>query len=137
MAISILETKYEETEDPIIERQFIIANANLARLKLALGDYKGSLETFESVLGLLGEEDLSNVDPALVTLRVEAQFLSGLAHFKLGQVNDAVDLLESAVQSGASRMDLVRQVTVVLAQVLWASGSPEAQEAAKNRLLEW
>ena len=55
-AISILEAVYEETEDPVVERQFTFANSNLARLRLSAHDYEGALESFECALGLLPED---------------------------------------------------------------------------------
>jgi len=55
-AITVLEAAYEETEDPIIERQFIIVNTTVARLRLAVRDYEGALSSFQTALGLLPEE---------------------------------------------------------------------------------
>ncbi|KAH8828520.1 superkiller protein 3 [Flagelloscypha sp. PMI_526] len=132
-AISKLESRYEETENPIIEHQFVVATMTSARLKLALGDTSGSLEALESALGLLNEESTSPQD---ILLRVEGLFLSGVAHFKEGKLNEALQSLESAVQGARDQVELVRQVTVVLAQVLWAAGTSEAQEESKTRLLE-
>jgi superkiller protein 3 len=55
-AITVLEAAYEETEDPIIERQYIIANTTVARLRLAVRDYEIALSSFQTALGLLPEE---------------------------------------------------------------------------------
>jgi superkiller protein 3 len=133
-AISILEAIYEETEDPLVERQFTMANSNLARLKLSALNYDGALESFESVLGLLPEDSPSPPD---LILRAQAQFGSGLAHFKLGNLEEALSLFEAALESAGDNMLVRGQVTVVLAQTMWAIGTDEFKESAKAQLLEW
>ncbi|KAG1721849.1 hypothetical protein EDB19DRAFT_1959977 [Suillus lakei] len=52
-AITLLEAAYEDQEDPMVERQFIIPHTSIARLRLGLRDYEGSLASFETALGLL------------------------------------------------------------------------------------
>lgn len=133
-AISILEAAYEETEDPTIERHFTIANSNMARLRLALQDYQGSLESFESALGLLAEDDN---EPKTRILRTQAQFGSGLANFKLGDLETALGLFEAALESAGDDLVLRGQVTVLLAQTLWALNTEEFRETAKAQLLDW
>ncbi|KAH6914120.1 superkiller protein 3 SKI3 [Coprinopsis sp. MPI-PUGE-AT-0042] len=56
-AIEILERVYEVTEDPVVEKQFMVANATLGRLILkgGRGDVEGCLPCFESVLALVGD----------------------------------------------------------------------------------
>lgn len=131
--ISILEAAYEESEDPVIERQFTIANTNVARLRLATGHYQGAIESFESALGLLGDEegDMSSA------LRTQCQFGSGIAHFKLGALEDALVSLETALESAGENLKMRGHVTVLLAQTLWAMGTEEGRESAKSQLLQW
>ena len=133
-AISILEAVYEESEDPVVERQFTIANSNLARLRLSAHDYGGALESFESALGLLPEESSSSSD---IILRAHAQFGSGLAQFKLGNLEEALSLFEAALESAENNVLIRGQVTVLLAQTMWAIGTDEFKESAKAQLLEW
>jgi superkiller protein 3 len=133
-AISTLEAIYEETEDPLVERQFTMANSNLARLKLSALNYEGALESFESVLGLLPEDSSSSPD---FILRAQAQFGSGLAQFKLGNLEEALSLFEAALESAGDNMLVRGQVTVLLAQTMWAIGTDESKESAKALLLEW
>ena len=133
-AISILEGLYEDSEDPIVERQFTIANSNLARLKLSAHDYRGALESFENALGLLPEESPSSSD---IILRAQAQFGSGLALFKLGILEEALPLFEAALENAGDNMLIKGQVTVLLAQTMWAIGTDEFKERAKAQLLEW
>jgi superkiller protein 3 len=133
-AISILEAVYEETEDPIVEQQFTIANSSLARLKLSAFDYEGALESFESALGLISED---SIFPSDIILRAQAQFGSGLAQFKLGNLEEALSLFEAALESAGDNILIRGQATVLLAQTMWAIGTDEFRESAKAQLLEW
>ncbi|KAJ4000018.1 TPR-like protein [Lentinula boryana] len=131
-AVALLEASYEQTEDTEIERQFTIAHSNIGRLKLSLTDYEGALESFETSLGLLSEEN----DETVMLLRVQGQIGSGIAHFKMGNLESALDFIESAVGSAADH-ELVRgEATVMLAQTLWALGTSESKEQAKTLLLD-
>jgi superkiller protein 3 len=135
-AISILETAYEESEDAAIERQFTIANCNLARLLLSLKNYGGALESFQSVLGLLPEE-VDEQDAVTEELRTQALFGSGLATFKTGDVQGALNLFQDALGAAGDNAEMRGHVTVMLAKVLWAIGTEEGRESAKAQLLEW
>jgi superkiller protein 3 len=131
-SLAILETVYEETEDPEVERRYAIANATLGRLRLSQGDIAGSLTSFESVLGLLSEED-GSVD----ILRVQAHLGLGLAHFMQGDPESAIRLLEEGLLHAGEDLALRGQITIVLAQVIWSNGTDEYKETAKSRVLEW
>ncbi|KIJ18985.1 hypothetical protein PAXINDRAFT_109465 [Paxillus involutus ATCC 200175] len=134
-AISLLEAAYEETEDPLVERQFTIAHTNLARLKVGLCDHVGALESFETALGLLPAESPDDDDETKV-LRVQALFGSGLAHFRLGDPQSAMTTFQSALDSSGEDHLLRGHVTVLLAQAMWAIGTDEFQESAKVLLLD-
>ena len=130
-AIGVLEAAYEETEDPVIERQFTIANATAARLRLAMRDYEGALSSFQTALGLLPEE---GEDRALKT---QCLFGSGLASFKLGALEDAIENFEAALVAAGGDLHMRGHVTVLLAQTLWATGTAEGREMAQSQLLNW
>ena len=134
--IALLEREYEETEDVRTEEQFAIANGTLGRLRLASGDFAGSVEAFASALSLLPADDDDTW--RIKTLRAHAQFGSGLAQFRLGELESALVMFENALEEVPSEMKVVRgHVTVLLAQTLWALGSDEARETARGQLLEW
>jgi superkiller protein 3 len=132
-SIAILEAAYEDTEDTAIERQFIIANSNLARLLLSHGEFGAALETFESVTGLLG--DIVD-EPGAAILRTQAQFGSALAMFNMGDLEASLGLFRDALDNSTEGR-IREQVTVMLARALWAIGSEDACENAKAQLLEW
>ncbi|KAI9449401.1 TPR-like protein [Lactarius psammicola] len=129
-AICVLEAAYEETEDPIIERQFMIANTTVARLRLAVRDYEGALGSFQSALGLLPEEGEDRV------LQTQCLFGSGLANFKLSALDTAIQNFEEALVTAGDDLQMRGHVTVLLSQTLWATGTQEGQEAAKSQLLD-
>jgi len=130
----LLEAAYEETEDAAVERQFIIANATVARLRLAVRDYEGALRAFESALGLLPEE-VDGEDDVKV-LKSQCLFGSGLASFKLGALDTALENFEAALVAGGDDLVIRGHVTVLLAQTLWATGTEEGREAAQTQLLD-
>jgi superkiller protein 3 len=132
-AIMLLEAEYEATEDAIVERHYTIANLNLGRLRLASGEYGEALLPYETVLGLLAENDTEEG----LRLRTQAHLGSGLANFHLGQLENAVSDLENAIQLVGNNANIRRQLTVLLAKFLWAIGSEELRENATTQLLEW
>lgn len=132
-AISILETKYEESEDPGIEKQFTTANANLGRLCVANGDFVGALEFLETALGLIGDDDSTESH----VLRTQTHFLTGLSRFYRGDLNGAMESFRLALDSAGDDLAMVGHVSVLLAQTLWSLGGDEAQESAKSQLLQW
>ncbi|TFK54052.1 TPR-like protein [Heliocybe sulcata] len=131
-AIAILEKVYEESEDPAVERQFVIANTTLGRLYLAAHEYTAAIESFTTVINMLSDDE----QPANLMLHVQAKFGAGLAHFKLGDFARAQELLDEAWETSAENISIKGQVAVLLAQVLWGTNTPESQETAKSRLLE-
>jgi superkiller protein 3 len=135
--VAILESAYEESEDTEIERRFVIANVNLGRVRLARGDFLAALEAFGSALGLAANiDDVS--DEAIQIARLHAQFGSGLASYKLGDLENALNMFETASQEVPEEMiDVKGHVTILLTQSLWALGSEEARGTAKGMLLEW
>lgn len=130
-AIAILEAEYEESEDVTVEKQFTIANSNMARLRLSLRDYEGAIESFESALGLMAEDGADN------TQRAHAQFGMGLANFKLGDLQVALGLFEAALETAGDNAVVRGHVTVLLAQTMWAIGTEDFKESAKAQLLDW
>ena len=103
-----------------------------SRLRLSQGDIAGSLTSFESVLGLLSEED-GSVD----ILRVQVHLGLGLAHFMEGDLESAIRFLEEGLLHAREDLALRGQITIVLAQMIWSIGKDEYKETAKSRVLEW
>ena len=132
-AITQLEQIYEKSEDSQIERRYAIANTNLGRLLVTSGQYEDAIETLQTAYGLLSEEDQSIES---VALRAMCQSGCGIAHFQLGNLEDAVTLFESAQEIASTHIHIRGQMAILMAQALWASGNDELKESAKNQLLE-
>ena len=103
----------------------------MARLRLAVRDYENALSSFQTALGLLPEEGEDKV------LRSQCLFGSGLASFKLGALDEALESFEAAVFAAGDDLHMRGHVTVLLAQTLWAIGTEKGREAAKTQLLDW
>ncbi|KAG7088368.1 hypothetical protein E1B28_012371 [Marasmius oreades] len=134
-AIALLEESYEEAEDNKVERQFSIAHSNIGRVKLTLRDYDGALESFESALGLLPEDEQ---EESVTFLRAHCHFGSGIAHFRQQNLEEALNSFEAALETATGKnVPIVRgEITVLLAQALWAIGTEDTRELAKTKLLE-
>jgi len=134
-AIVLLERAYEESEDSATEEQFALANGTLGRTRLATGDFPGALNAFSTSLSLLSTESDSS---RIKTMRALSQFGSGIANFRLGELEAALEMFETCLAELPADMSVVRgHVTILLAQTLWALGSAEARETARGQLLEW
>lgn len=131
-AMRILERIYEEREDPVVERQFMIANATLGRLQLATHDPEESLITFETVLGLVQDEDESKG-----VLETQAKLGIAMGQAALRDVQEAVLSVQSAQGIAPEGNEALRaQCSILLAQTLWATRDPEYCELAKEELLK-
>ena len=130
---SLLEAEYEDTEDPIIEQQFVIANSNLARLRLARQDLTGATDSFQNVLGLLTGDD----DVLTVKLRIHAHLGFGLAKFLSLEISSALESFQSALDYARDDPLMRSHAIVLLSQVMWAIGSEDFRETAKSQLLQW
>ena len=135
-SVAVLEQAYEESETPEVESRFAIAQSNLGRLHLALGNYTSSVDAFAGTLGLISPEDES---VRARRLRVHAKFGSGLAQYWLGELDESLAMFQAALDELESRpMGAMKgQVSVLLAQALWGMGGEDEKEAAKSTLLEW
>lgn len=131
-AITLLEAAYEESEDPEIEQQFAMAHTNMGRLRLSSGDYEAALESYATVTGLLAEAK-SDVAAVLLT---QSHLGSGIANYKTGAIQQAVESFESALRAAGDNAQLRGHAVVLLAQALWALDTGDGREAAKTHLLQ-
>jgi superkiller protein 3 len=129
-ATSLLEAEYEDTEDPIIEQQFVLANSNLARLRLARQDLTGATDSFQNVLGLLTGDDT-------IKLRIHAHLGFGLAKFLSLEIGSALESFQSALDYARDDPLMRSHAIVLLSQAMWAIGSEDFRETAKSQLLQW
>jgi superkiller protein 3 len=126
-----MEADYEKSESPGALACFAQAKADLARSQLAAGDYADAVTNSQTSLELSSNDDN---DPALakfyVKCRLSANMSAGIAHSYLGHTDKAVQNLQCALKS--SSFD--PEITVILAQILWAKGDQDSRDAAREQL---
>lgn len=129
---SVLEAEYEDSEDPLIERCFAIANCNLARIRLALRDVNGATDSFQNVISLLSEDH----DNSAIELRIQAHIGYGLAELMHKKSHSELRSLEAAIELAQENSSLRSQAIILLAQAMWSVGSEEYKDVAKTQLLQ-
>ncbi|KAF6760007.1 superkiller protein 3 SKI3 [Ephemerocybe angulata] len=127
----ILERIYEEKEDPVVERQFMIANATLGRLLLSTNEPEDSMITYETVLGLLQDGD-----EVKGVLETQAKLGIAMGQATLRDMQEAVLSLQYAQGIAPENEALRAQCSILLAQALWSTRDPEYCELAKEELLK-
>ena len=104
----LLDELYEVDESPDVEGQFVIAQTNLGRVRLASEDYEGALGAFDAALSLL-DIDAPGASPSAcgggaltkaqsILLYSECKLGTALAHFALGESDAATEVLEAALE---------------------------------------
>ncbi|KAK4444986.1 Superkiller protein 3 [Podospora aff. communis PSN243] len=124
--------EYEVGESTEALKHFTIAEADLARAHLAAGSYEKAIEAGEFAIQLSSDdsEDSELTAEERRKIRLGAHVTMGLAQYYLNDVSAAVKLFEAAI--GESKGD--PDTACVLAQVLWATGTNEARERAREVL---
>ncbi|KAG5920757.1 hypothetical protein E4U42_006079 [Claviceps africana] len=128
---SSAENDYEKTASTESLAQFMLARADLARVHLATGKYEQAVEGAETVLDLSSDAtggELSGEQRKGV--RLTAHLTAGLGKYFLGQYREAETCFESALEEAGHHPD----TTCLLAQVLWAQGSEDSRDRAREAL---
>jgi superkiller protein 3 len=133
-ATALLEAEYEIAESSEVEAAYAVALSNLGRVQLAAGGYDAALEAYNGCIGLVDERS----DKEALLLKTHCRFGAGLAHYWLGQVDEALDAFQASLAEAEGLEPEVKdEVSVMLARTLWGVGGEDAKEAAKSHLLEW
>jgi superkiller protein 3 len=130
---STIEADFESTESPESLAKFALAKTDLARTYLASGSYEEAIECGETALGLSSDEaenELSSEQRKQA--RLSAHLTVGLAQYYNNQFDKAIGYFESALEESDGNPDAV----CLLAQVLWAEGSEESRDRAREKLFE-
>jgi len=125
------EASYENSESTEMLFKFIQAKSDLARNRLAIGEFEGAAEDSQTILDLTSDGLIEGIPAAtLDTVRVSARLTAGLAHYYLQDMDSSIDMFRSALQETNSDPDVVS----LLAEVLWAKGGEEEKNVAKEQL---
>lgn len=143
-AATLLEQLYEVDESPAVESQFVMAQTNLARVRLANLDYAGALSAYEAALSLLDaeagdrDEQVSGglLKSQLISLLLQCRLGSGIAHSFLGDPSTAMEALEAGLDDmetlGGERTDL----DLALGRIHWLQSESEEQDLAISCFLD-
>ena len=126
-----MEADYEKSESSDALARFAQAKADLARSLLASGQHEEAITSAQTSLDLSSEDDLgAKFTKSRKKWRLSAHITAGLAHSFLGQNEKAIEDLRSALQSSSSDPE----ITVILAQTLWAKGDQDSRDTAREQL---
>lgn len=127
---TLLEKDYERSESPDSLAKFALAKTDLARAYLAAGSYGKAVECAEMALGLTSEEAENELTSEQRKKgRLSAHLTSGLALYFDKQFEEAISSFDEALSESSSP-----DAVCLLAQVLWAEGSEESRERAREAL---
>ncbi|OJJ48634.1 hypothetical protein ASPZODRAFT_61521 [Penicilliopsis zonata CBS 506.65] len=128
-----VEAEYEIAESASSLVRYAQANADLARIHLAQGEWSDAAERAETAITLSGEEDADKFDAETNgKLRLSAHLTAGLAYYYLKSMDRAIDMFRDALQEADHTPDVV----CLLAQVLWAKGGEEEKDVARQQLFD-
>lgn len=124
----LLEQEYDVSESPVILKRFIDAKALLGRLYLAKKSFENSVEQAGIALDLLEGEEDEDIKRTTLGLNLTC----GTASFFLNKLEKSLDCFEKALLVSDSNADVV----VLVSKVLWALGSENGKQAAREQLFE-
>lgn len=130
---SALEADFENDESPESLARITLAKTDLARAYLAARSYDQAVECGEMALGLSSDDTESELNAdQRKKARLSAHLTVGLAQYYLKQFDDALKYFEAALEESDGNPDAV----CLLTQVLWAQGTDEARDRAREALFE-
>jgi superkiller protein 3 len=128
---STVEEEYEVTESAQALRRFALAKTDLARSYLAAGLFAKAIEAGELAIQLSSDESDNELSAEeRKKARLSAHLTVGLAQYYSEDVAEALAYFEAALEESDGNPD----ASCVLAQVLWATGSSESRDRARDVL---
>ncbi|KAF2641258.1 TPR-like protein [Massarina eburnea CBS 473.64] len=129
------EQDYEKSESVSTLVRYAQAKNDLARNLLASSSHDAAVEEAETALELISDFDASTNSSvlsaeALSKARLSARLTAGLAHFFLGNLEEAIPYFRTSLEATNSNPDII----CLLAEVLWAKGDGNAKEIAREQL---
>ncbi|KAK8221963.1 Superkiller protein 3 [Zalaria obscura] len=126
------ELAYEKEESLDALAKYARATVDLARSRLALGEFASAADGAGTALDLTAEEECGLDAEARRKVRLSAHLTGGLAAFYMRDMDAAISAFRSALEKSGGDPDVV----CLLAQVLWAKGGEEERGVAKAQLFE-
>lgn len=136
--VEAAEAEYETSETDDALCRFAQAKSDLARQCLAEKKFEEAVESAQFALDV-SEDDIgpSYID-ARARWRLSAQITLGIAYSYLKQMSNSIDSLEAASKTSKliNSGHIDPNITVILAQILWAAGSEKEKQAARTQLFD-
>jgi superkiller protein 3 len=128
-----IEAEFETNESPESLAKVTLAKTDLARAYLAARSYEKAVECGEMALGLSSDDAESELQAEQrKKARLSAHLTVGLAQYYSQQFDEALQCFEAALEESNNNPDAV----CLLTQVLWAQGTDDARERAREALFE-
>lgn len=124
-ATALLEGEFERTESGDAEAGYAAALLNLARVRLAAGEYAQSLGAFSDAAELAAGAQLA-----------QARLGAAVAHFWLDDLDASLEAFQAALEAAKNDVELTDEIAVLFARTLWSVGGEDAADAAKSQLME-
>lgn len=129
------EQDYEKSESASALVRYAQAKNDLARNLLANHSNSAAVEEAETAIELLSDINTSTDQAvmsaeALSKTQLSARLTAGLAHFFLGDLEEAIPYFRTSLEATKSNPDII----CLLAEVLWAKGDGNAREIAREQL---
>ena len=128
---SKLEAIYEASESPDALGRFALAKVDLARAYLAEDMFDEAIECGDMALSLTSDESENELSKEQRKKgRLSAHLTVGIAQYFKGDVSESITYFESALEESDGDPDAV----CLLAQVLWAAGTEQSKDKAREVL---
>ena len=128
--ISKLEAEYEDSESTVTLLRFVQAKSDLARVQLANQDLEAAAANAETAIDLSNDDGLESKQSHRV--RLSAHMTAGLAYYFQETSDQAIQMFRGALEETQGDPDIV----CLLAQMLWAKGSNEERNVAREQLFD-
>ncbi|KAK7529998.1 uncharacterized protein J3D65DRAFT_580047 [Phyllosticta citribraziliensis] len=126
------ESDFEVSESPATLSRFAQAKADLARNRLASGDFGAAVDDAQLALDLLADDDTGLPADARRKVLLGARLTVGLASYYQHDMDGAIAAFRAALEESQSAPDVV----CALAEVLWAKGGAEERDVARAQLFD-
>jgi superkiller protein 3 len=128
-----LKAEFEVSNSAESFKHLTIANADLARACLAAGRFERAIQYSDLALRPSSVESTFELtEDERKRTRVSAYLTIGLASYYIKDLDRATECFDLALEESSNNPDAV----CILAQVLWANGSDESRERARDVLFE-
>lgn len=126
---SILENRFDKTQDETELYNFAIIKAQFARIQLGLGEYQKAIENAELSEGILSEYD----EEKSLKTQISNNVCLGLAHFFMDNIDGTFDHFQTLLKLSKDSKHLI----LLISNVLYDVGTEETKSIAFDELTEF